>query len=441
MSRNRRLAEIFLPKGLPKGIKWGYTAVYAIVGAIAVYFSFVKPYATTTWDTAGYFTAFDTLASGRLDLWRTPVYPIVIGAIRAIAAPYELRAVEVVQWIVFFLSIPAMRLAATRVIGERHHTAVFAATALYTLCPSILAYNDFILTESLSVSGSVFFAASLLKGLRLDRPGSMLRAMLWLLALIMLRPLFVCYLPVMAVVIVGYRLQGGARVRRAFRSALLGFAVCIGVLGGYVAVMYHTYGITSLSIVNSLNNYYIFRRNGVVTPESASNPVVKAAIERHFVENARFEQIWAEELNILDDVGPAVFADYIGELMANHRQTIVDVWSFRLFYKSTYYALSHDAQMTCRFDRPKPPFIPLCDGMVFLILTLTALCCLWGWRRRVNPGVLFVGGAPLVLMVSSLIGAQDEYSRLSLPGIPLIILYIIYLTDRIWHGFLRLRAR
>ncbi|MDE6080549.1 MAG: hypothetical protein K2G35_10865 [Duncaniella sp.] len=444
MSRNRRLAEIFLPKGLPKGVRTCYVAIYAIVAVYSVAM-IATAHIIVGYDTASYYAAIDNLLAGRPDLWRTPVYPLILALCRsggqALGGGGEAWAVvQTAQWVVLFLAIPAFRLAAARVIGP-HPKAVLLATAVFALHPALLSYPDRMLTESFSISFSAFFVASFLKGVTENRSASMWRAMGWLTVLVMLRPVFVCYLPVAAVAIVIYGVQCRHTCRRALRAAVAGFLLCVGVCAGYVAAMHRTYGIHSLTIVSSVNNYYLFWPKGMVVAESATSPEVAEAIRRNVKPpiGENYEDVclagWEDEMAFLREISPVSFESYINTMMKRHRDVVAEEAVARLTQKSWSYHLSSRDFVTKRLGFKLPAIFSIAAGLLFLTITSLCLAVLWIRRRRVNVGVFITTGLPLVLMISTLIGAQSDYHRLFIPALPLFYLLGIYCAQRVWTRF------
>ena len=132
MTRNGKLSIIY-------GLSAALAAVICIVEGVGF-----------TYDSQSYVDAWDYLNF----YWRTPTYPLLVGLMKIIFGKGFLWGVIAVQNLVFLLSLRYLYdlLLWT---GSSERTA-FWLTLLYGVHPGILCWNNYIMTEYLAVSLTIF---------------------------------------------------------------------------------------------------------------------------------------------------------------------------------------------------------------------------------------------------------------------------------------------
>ena len=202
-------------------------------------------------DSGSYFLAADVFMRGEIDFLRTPLYPLICRFAAWLSAPNAFTIIAVMQEAVFLCSIVAI-FNAIATLGISRRIALFITSA-YALCPVLFLYSNLIFTESLAISFSAFFVctiANTLFGKHQLAAAVTMPPLLFLM--IMLRPFFVCFIPVAAIVLLYSLYVNRHNIRHAVAIASASACVAFALLG-YCSWYYSTFGKFAFSCVYELN--------------------------------------------------------------------------------------------------------------------------------------------------------------------------------------------
>ena len=274
----RKAKEYFVKR--PGGVRAVLWSIIAVLTAIAVW-SIVRRYDNTytSWtgaDTITYVGAWHNILDHGIDIFRTPVYPLLIGATEVLTGAFYGPAVAIIeslQWLIFILSVFSFFGIARRLICGT--VARLAATAMYAFSPFALYYNNYILTESLAASWLVMLVHLLL--LYYERPNLKIISGITLLTLLMvfLRPSLIFLLPLVAVYAIVVMVIKKPQWRR-YVALLPGVALVGIAAASYIAAMHRQFGVPAMSSVLMLNDLEEFcLHNTVSDAELEHYPVIK----------------------------------------------------------------------------------------------------------------------------------------------------------------------
>ena len=202
-------------------------------------------------DSGSYFLAADVFMRGEIDFLRTPLYPLICRFAAWLSAPNAFTIIAVMQEAVFLCSIVAI-FNAIATLGISRRIALFITSA-YALCPVLILYSNQVFTESLAISFSAFFVctiANTLFGKHQLAAAVTMPPLLFLM--IMLRPFFVCFIPVAAIVLLYSLYVNRHNIRHAVAIASASACVAFALLG-YCSWYYSTFGKFAFSCVYELN--------------------------------------------------------------------------------------------------------------------------------------------------------------------------------------------
>ncbi len=367
------------------------------------------------------------VCSGDVNTVRTPVYPLFIDLHRRLVGEDRLY-----EWLVFsqrmisLISVFFFYRIAERFL--RRKSLVALAALAYLGLVSVLAINNWILTESLSVSAVVIWFYCV--AVYLQKPSCVKAILVGLgvFLLIMLRPAFLGLL-LLLFLFWGFRLL----VRRGhFKTDMVGLITAITVLAlilAYSQQVYRKTGIFNVTVLGASNRYICVLQSGLFQKDDS--PVgrrMKAALEEYletFPDKADNPALlsgprsWTypeDPINFIsqsvrdDGLLPTVKdrADYANSLIKAHK---------------TDYA----GFVFGKFLRLKL-FYP-----IYALILLEAVWILILWRKTGTlPQLLCVFWLMIAgLLFTAIAGAQDEYLRLSLPVLPFLILIPFQWLDAI----------
>ncbi|WP_407401747.1 hypothetical protein [Sodaliphilus sp.] len=401
--------------------------IYAIAALASVWFIVFGPICQSA-DSASYVSAWtESVSHGHIDIYRTPAYPLYLGMALGVSESSGLLLAVAGQHIVFLVSLyylKKMLLAFTRSRG-----IACAAVLMYVL--AVIKWNNYILTESLSISGMVFLFYWLLTYWREGGRLAVAMSAVWLVVLLMLRPSFVYLLPVCA-------LAWGLFCRRHGRHALLGIAA-VAVAGvieaGYCKCYEARYGMFTPTGVTSINNFQIAVLEGAVSPDYTHEPQVKEYLDS--LPNFYRKTMQDYKAYYLEHPSPAALTHQEeARIVSRSRSDQPGKWVL-----ACWHHLFDSRSMMF----PEPPqalavvfsMLPLTMSAAYvLLLVYMALCCYWMlWKRRLPVMSIVMWAAVAGNVATILIGAQAEWPRLLSPAIPLLTVMCVQLL-----GFINPKA-
>lgn len=236
-------------------------------------------------DTVTYVDAWQSLCDGTIDIMRTPVYPAIIGLAKAIGGEsHWMIIVILLQHLTALTALWYFYKIARRT--TRSETAAFLTTAALACLPFFTSQHNFIMTESLSLSGSIFLVSCAINIYGRPSGWSIGGFALWLLFLVFLRPSFIYLLPVTAVAFIIMWWQK----HRQWKTAAIGLVAIVAVSAaavGYMAKFKSTYGVFTSSMVSVENDFYIMRQNGTLDPGKTANKALGNYIASSYEKDGR----------------------------------------------------------------------------------------------------------------------------------------------------------
>lgn len=383
-----------------------------------------------TVDTKGYLIAYDTLKSGRLDVCRTPVYPLVIGAARDLLGETGGEiTVCALQATLFLLSTAWFGKLARAMVSNPK--VALAVTAIYSLSPGPMSLCFFQLTEVFAFSGVVLLLLLTAKGYRADDLWAALWSMPLMLALFLLRPALI-YLPVaFAMFWIAVALKRGCRraVWLAGLSGCLLTAVCYQV---YSSEVERLCGFKGMSVVAIVNTHFTVREAGLMRPREISNPRVKACAEYLLAREQDARKAGSEGMSGFTEVcimmqvsSEGEVAAFQHEALSGHpRETLEYFAAKRLPAVCESDAIYGSGSILLLPVRIVTRYVSPNIGMTYLLFLIFVVMLLRRDMRRRELSafswllaVLFVGCNAVVI-----IGAPAEWPRLLLPDLPVLLL-------------------
>ncbi|MCH5245178.1 MAG: hypothetical protein J1E84_01845 [Muribaculaceae bacterium] len=412
-----------------------YTMIYA-PGIAGLYGKYDIPYVLKQPDSYSYIDASYSIFEGNIDIARTPVYPLILGIMRLVAGPvYMFPLVALFQFGLFLLSARYLRLISLKFLGSRR--AAFWVTGLYLVIPSFSTYCVIITTDSLAVSGLIFLTWFMVRNLPdKPKPRDMICTGVSMLTLILLRPIFVYLILVYIVYYAIYFMQNRVGCKRI--DLIVCTAVLVAVSAGlfaYKSMVNSVYGIKSITIITAVNNYALARESVGIHPELAKDRELRDLLE--VVDTAKTENEWKdfEILGKYVNKYPNRFEAYINDLIWVSPFTIAKKIYHRFLYEVPKYNVFVNPTVVYEYSYPVmypfDLFTTVCPGFYFywiVVLSYLAICVRNVCKARNVPiySLLFLL-LSLGLVLTAVIGAQSDYSRLTLPVAPIFLLISVKL--------------
>lgn len=399
------------------------------------YHSFFQEYSTYT-DTKTYFESYEgDIWNGKIDRFRTPVYPELIRLIaqgetqRKVVFP----SVVLMQEIISLLSVIVFYMTFRKIVKSKK--IAYVATIFYGCLPMLLELNLCILTESLSISLLVFFFGILMSYLQKPKVYKTIFLSIYTFFLIMLRPSFLYLLIVLGIL--------------WFLKLIIGKRERIKALIGIVTIGIVLVGISQYENLNLEQNE--FKGISVVTVINQLDTIVENDLYYQYepkdqdfydlIKDSRSEKekIWHLSVqNVLfDKKGYSKVGEFNSRCLDLNKEKYLQILLNRITDRvaeplNQTYAELKDKTNIHKIELFKAITFPLNFGILYLMLIgegIYFLCYLIKkkdiqWQRF--SLLLLIGG----LLGTTLLGAQAEYQRLITPIIPFVIMLLFLYLEK-----------
>ena len=356
-------------------------------------------------DTLTYISAWDDyLSKGELDIFRTPVYPCIIGIGKMLLGEtYWAYFPTILQTIVFYACGIVFTKMIFHFVSNRY--AAWATVFLYFLFYPIINMINVVGTEALSFSMVSLWLYCVWQFMEHPRWRYGIYISLITLTLVMLRP----SLLILAFAIVGLAIVGSffKRYRRSVLLMLLTLIPLSAVYVPYVNSIYRLTGLRTIATVSAINKYYMARQYDAIFPELLPDNPEAVKVMRHYSQRTDCVKLWAE-ITHLESTG--ILTDLqMEEYATAFKKQHPDLWYSYIgtrIYDSIFVENS----------------VKSISNYLIILLYTIAFIAMWIKRRKfslLNFLILMIGGGS---MLSLFLYAPNDFCRLMLPTSATLIL-------------------
>jgi membrane protein len=383
-------------------------------------------------DTATYLRAGDNLMNFTLDVLRTPVYPLILAALKAISGlTYLPVAVAILQWLVFLIAIPYFYKLSMALIRSRKF--VFWCVCFFAIDPYVYGFNNLMLTESLSISGLVFLVYCAAKCFQRPSAKYILWYTFWCLFLLFLRPAYVYLMAVYVIFIIMLILRFSSESKRAIITAVVGCIVVFSSYYSYKSEIRRLYGINSITIVSDYNKFHMLLARDLFKSKYATNPVTREKLEKACIDTIQgpdrstFGPVYCRAMKGLKSLSMPELDQYVSDVInQNKGRMIIGTLSRACRYTLLDNSLCCYTSNPIRFNLRVTFEVWLYFGLCYLGCLIYAMVK----ARRlafVSIFVFVISGASFCV---GLFGAETENARLFISGLPFLILMFFQLLSQ-----------
>lgn len=228
--------------------------VFDLIYGIVYYSSFE---AVALFDTSSYFEAAGRILEGKVDLLRTPVYPLFLHFCETIGGENVNQVAVFFQIFVFYISIWFFYMLLKQF--TENHIMLTTGTILYGCMTAYINFNFMMLTESFSVSALIVFCYFLVKFIKTDKFWCLTTCFILSFFMTMLRPgaVYLYVVDVLAIIPTVIKIIKEKNIRqKKFIAPAASLVICAAALFGYMSMNGSDNNYFGLSYVSEMNKFY-----------------------------------------------------------------------------------------------------------------------------------------------------------------------------------------
>ena len=372
----------------------------------------------TSGDTESNFSAGSILTHGKFDALRTPVYPFILAVFKLILSTNVAVKLGVIafQYLLFCTSIYCFNTICAFFIKNKGIS--FFIVVCYACHPAILVWQKIIMTESLALSGVVFFLYFSIRFLDTKKLHYSLLINLFVFLLIMLRPGFVILIPIVVCFWLYFVFKRG-------KNNLIGLAGigCVVFLTiGYSLIFQKQYGIFSMSTVSDINQYIMLRDAGLIETNNIKNTEFKKALSDSILKKKSDSEYFDEYVYFYSQYGLPASDILVHESIKKNFSKYLS-YSFNRFASET---TKSSVGFWDSFNRNKyNHYIKwICCPFVLLYFFLILYVYILFKYQFTFKSSLFIYSIAISSIIVLIVGASNSWGRLIVPTIPLLLIML-----------------
>lgn len=433
--------ELFSQKG-----KWQTTIVKIVLSDLfwvliiggccrLFYYSNLKDTLSET-DSPSYLNPVFNIFKGEVDMWRTPVYPYFLKAIRFCTSPdFFIHAVVIVQSVISFIAVIVFYWIAKTLFRNRN--VRIGSTLLFAISPSIVGFDKCILTESLSISFMVFFIAIIISHLK--KPTIFKSSCLTLLIFfaIMLRPSFIILIPIFGVFWF-LRLFTHKKEWKFNLSGIIASMIVTLLLIGYSNLNYKQNGFRGLTAVQNFNQLYCIIDYNMYN--NGDDPEISGKIKTTLQDPSEDEWHTKTMGMIIRNYSQIRISKFIKNCIYKQPVTLIKK-TLNVFYYSKDQRIS--VNYAQRYNYFANPFdfilninlIPFQFIYLLLIFDFLYIALLYFKTKKINWFKILLWSIATIHTALIIVNGGGQLSRLFVILLPCIIIIVFYYIDLLLFSF------
>lgn len=363
------------------------------------------------------YTKEQILAGQLLD--RTPIYPLTLRLFRVISGNELGRNfVCIAQMIISFISL--IYLYKTFRLLIKWESLIAIMTFLYGVSVAVIGWNSALLTESLALSGTIWFCYFIISYIKNEKLKYGILAVIFAFLLTFTRPASLVYLVILFAFFV-MKILLDKEQRRKDAKCLMVSIVTIIITLGYATVFYKQHDIFSITEASVRQDLYVCMAEGFYK-NSGDEQFIKDVDMKLEEKNG---SIWEANADLLKSYGNEKIQKLIKiskkESVKEYIQYLIKLITISSSeYFTSYYELYLDNSVTNIPFNFVNSFNFLKFSTVYLILLIEGTLSIYRWIKSKKPDWINLGlfGFIVAILIISFIGTNAEFMRTAICVVP-----------------------
>lgn len=386
----------------------------------------------------------------KIDEHRVPIYPAILDIFEYIfSEKFFLNSIIYFQFITSIIS--SYLLYKSILIVSKLKSLSIIITILYSLNPAIIQWNKSILTESLSLSGTIILIYFIVEYLFNNSSKHMIWSIILSSTLIFLRPTFLVFF----LLLIGlYIFKLIFEKQKIAKLAIIVSIPCCMLVALYSFIFYNQYGNISLS--NTLlrqqfwiciyNQYYIDIENQEVINQEVFNKALEiekyGTVDDTIVYLDSIYNTPQKKLQFIKESLKGKKLTHINKTFENiAKHTNIQYTGYYLKNTQTFYNTGkHGPILAIKnyfFNLIIPMFGIIYFHTVYWIIALELLLIFYYIFKKKQLPIINLGlfAFPTVIIISTFFGTNAEYMRTSICVLPFVYFIIAYEISNLFSKY------
>ena len=393
---------------------------------------------TFTGDTLSYLSDLykDNIFLGKVNLFRTPVYPYFCKFFELFSSKNNLYINIVLgQKVLFFIGIILFYLTIKKIFNKKIPS--FIITMFYAINPYLFLWNTVLLTEAITIFQITFLLYLTISFIKDPKKSSAIGIGMLLLLLVMTRPANIYLIALYLIFwILKYILEKKSKAITYIKTGFISIIVTIIVILLYCNQMRIQYGNFGLTSVSNTNSTLTLIYSGLYTYSDRKDFVKD--IDKFYIPNDAFVP-W----DALDYLSTRYRVKEFDEFISSTKKNAGINYYLYLVRKTlscgadslgVIYSVPKDGSNIYQFNILAYDFFPVSFSLVYYFLIGAFVYLLFYLVKKKE--IEWITAALFSIIAGnifvSLVGAPFEWQRLSVISIPAIIILIPYLVSEVF---------
>lgn len=369
---------------------------------------------------------------------RTPIYPLII-SIFTLVVGTRLNVNFVVLFQILISFIAVIYFYKTMKLTLKNKYIISVTTLLYAVTPAIMGYDNCILTESLALSGYVFFIYNIIKYIKQDKLNNGVVAVIIAFILTFLRPTSLLLVGILFVFLIARFIFDKSNMKNDIKC-FIASTISVILIVIYANIFYQTHQLFTISDPMVRQEFFICIDQGFYKASSDKEFVseVSKMIEEERQKTGR-EQYdkWEVIRPLMSKYGNVKIKSITSECKKNMRNEYIKYVTDTV---KSLCSTSYDAY-SAKLPNANSLLLNILISIfkiinfsvVYLMIVIEFFITLYKWiKNRQIPWIdLGLFGFSFVIVVSSIIGTNAEFARTSVAVIPFIYISLAKIIEDI----------
>lgn len=369
---------------------------------------------------------FDLTFSGR-----TPIYSMIISFCTFLFGKERILFICLLQYAIWYISI--IYLYKTLQLLLKNNKIITIIVILYALCPAVITWNNLILTESLALSGTIFFIYNIIKYIKSNNTKNGILAIIISLILTFHRPTSIIYMVFLLIFWITRFIFDRKNIKKDIKCFFISI-VSLVVVVIYAIIFHKTFGIYSISDAVVRQDLFVIMNEGFY--KTYEDPQFKQYVEDGIKKHP--EDFWLA----VWDVMPHYSLNEVKQItnkckiqnLKGYIKYLIRITEEQASIKYSGYSLGTVNKKFINYTNAIDSTFNIINfAICYIILLIEFVIILVEWIKSKNVPWIHCGlfGFPLVIIGSSFIGTNAEFMRTSLCVLPFMYISISLLLEHL----------